>query len=70
MNNFNLIFVCLSYDFLNTVEPNGKSDVKHCFFNRSCNDKERFDEDGKNAVFNCNAKVHYGLKTAKILATL
>ena len=26
-------------------------------------------EDGKNAVFNCNAKVHYGLKTTKILAT-
>ena len=62
---FNLIFVCLSYDFLNTVDSNGKSDV-----NRSCNDKERFDEDGKNAVFNCNAKVHYCLKTAKILATL
>ena len=26
-------------------------------------------EDGKNAVFNCNAKVHYGLKTTQILAT-
>ena len=61
------VYPTISLIRLNQME---KAMLNIVFFNRSCNDKERFDEDGKNAVFNCNVKVHYGLKTAKILATL